>query len=67
MIGVSAPVPVPVGCSHFMGLHRSKFGEAQMFGPDAACFYAKLKTVSQHCPESRVTAGATSLSFAPNE
>ncbi len=65
MIGVNVPVPVPVGYYNFGGLRRSKFGEAHMFGPDAARFYTKLKTVSQRWPEPDA-APATSLAFAPN-
>lgn len=66
MIGVNVPVPVPVGYYNFGGLRRSKFGEAHMFGPDAARFYTKLKTVSQRWPEPDA-ARATSLAFAPND
>ena len=66
MIGVNVPVPVPVGYFNFGGLRRSKFGEAQMFGPDAARFYTKLKTVSQRWPDVAVKALPQSLAFAPN-
>lgn len=66
MIGVNVPVPVPVGYYNFGGLRRSRFGEAHMFGPDAARFYTKLKTVSQRWPEPDA-ARATSLAFAPND
>lgn len=65
MIGINVPVPVPVGYYNFGGLRRSKFGEAHMFGPDAARFYTKLKTVSQRWPEPNTQAD-TSLAFAPN-
>lgn len=50
MLGVNVPVPVPVGHHNFGGLRRSKFGDAHMFGPDAARFYTKIKTVSQRWP-----------------
>jgi malonate-semialdehyde dehydrogenase (acetylating)/methylmalonate-semialdehyde dehydrogenase len=50
MIGVNVPIPVPVGYFNFGGLRRSRFGDAQMFGPDAARFFTKLKTVSQRWP-----------------
>jgi malonate-semialdehyde dehydrogenase (acetylating)/methylmalonate-semialdehyde dehydrogenase len=66
MLGVNVPVPVPVGYHNFGGLRRSKFGDAHMFGPDAARFYTKLKTVSQRWPEPK-QAAATSLAFAPND
>lgn len=65
MLGVNVPVPVPVGYYNFGGLRRSKFGEAHMFGPDAARFYTKLQTVSQRWPEPNAQT-ATSLAFAPN-
>jgi len=51
MLGVNVPVPVPVGYYNFGGLRRSKFGDAHMFGPDAARFYTKMKTISQRWPE----------------
>ncbi|MFG1374930.1 CoA-acylating methylmalonate-semialdehyde dehydrogenase [Xanthobacter oligotrophicus] len=51
MLGVNVPVPVPVGHHNFGGLRRSKFGDAHMFGPDAARFYTKMKTISQRWPE----------------
>src|SRR3546814_17947501 len=51
MLGVNVPVPVPVGHHNFGGLRRSKFGDAHMFGPDAARFYTKMKTVSTRWPE----------------
>ena len=46
MIGVNVPIPVPAGYHNFGGLKRSKFGEGYLFGPDAARFWTKIKTVS---------------------
>ena len=46
MIGASVPIPVPAGYHNFGGLKRSKFGEGHLFGPDAARFWTKIKTVS---------------------
>jgi malonate-semialdehyde dehydrogenase (acetylating) / methylmalonate-semialdehyde dehydrogenase len=66
MIGVNVSVPVPVGYYNFGGFRRSRFGDAQMFGPEAARFYTKLKTVSQRWPESDASAAPTSLAFSPN-
>lgn len=64
MIGVNVPVPLPVGYFNFGGLRRSKFGESHLFGPDAARFYTKLKTVSQRWPEPDQKAAApVSLAF----
>lgn len=68
MLGVNVPVPVPVGHHNFGGLRRSKFGDAHMFGPDAARFYTNLKTVSQRWPEPDAAAPAAefSLNFPSN-
>ncbi len=63
MIGVNVPVPLPVGYFNFGGLRRSKFGESHMFGPDAARFYTKLKTVSQRWPNPDQQALPVSLAF----
>lgn len=70
MLGVNVPVPVPAGHHNFGGLRRSKFGDAHMFGPDAARFYTKYKTVSQRWPsleESEAGAGRMSLDFPGND
>jgi malonate-semialdehyde dehydrogenase (acetylating) / methylmalonate-semialdehyde dehydrogenase len=47
MIGVNVAVPVPLSFHHFGGSKKSKFGDTQMYGPDAVKFFTKLKTVSQ--------------------
>lgn len=64
MIGVNVPVPLPVGYFNFGGLRRSKFGESHLYGPDAARFYTKLKTVSQRWPEPDQKASPVSLAFS---
>lgn len=66
MLGVNVPVPVPVGHHNFGGLRRSKFGDAHMFGPDAARFYTKMKTISQRWPGEAVTPQKVSLDFPGN-
>ncbi len=63
MLGVNVPVPLPVGYFNFGGLRRSKFGESHLFGPDAARFYTKLKTVSQRWPAHEKKAASMSLAF----
>ena len=63
MIGVNVPVPLPVGYFNFGGLRRSKFGESHLFGPDAARFYTRLKTVSQRWPDPDQKAAPVSLAF----
>ena len=63
MIGVNVPVPLPVGYFNFGGLRRSKFGDSHLFGPDAARFYTRVKTVSQRWPEPDPMAVPVSLAF----
>lgn len=64
MIGVN--VPIPVGDHHFGGLRRCKFGDAHMFGADAARFSTRLKTVSQRWPEPQAADEGLSMSFPGN-
>lgn len=66
MIGVNVPIPIPVGYHNFGGLRRSKFGDAHMFGPDAARFYTKMKTVSHRWPEPESVDEGLSMSFPSN-
>ncbi|HYD62098.1 MAG TPA: CoA-acylating methylmalonate-semialdehyde dehydrogenase [Noviherbaspirillum sp.] len=66
MIGVNVPVPLPSGFFNFGGLRRSKFGEGHLYGPDAARFYTKFKTVSQRWPEPDEQALPVSLAFNPS-
>ena len=63
MIGVNVPVPLPVSYFNFGGLRRSKFGESHLYGPDAARFYTKLKTISQKWPDAEEQDQALSLAF----
>lgn len=65
MIGVNVPVPLPSGFFNFGGLRRSKFGEGHLYGPDAARFYTKIKTVSQRWPEPDQQSALVSLAFNP--
>lgn len=66
MLGVNVPVPVPAGHHNFGGLRRSKFGDAHMFGPDAARFYTKMKTVSQRWPGDVAVSQPLNLDFPGN-
>jgi malonate-semialdehyde dehydrogenase (acetylating)/methylmalonate-semialdehyde dehydrogenase len=66
MLGVNVAVPVPVGHHNFGGLRRSKFGDAHMFGPDAARFYTDLKTVSQRWPEPADSDISLTMAFPSN-
>lgn len=63
MIGVNVPVPLPVSYFNFGGLRRSKFGESHLYGPDAARFYTKIKTVSQKWLTPTNTNTSMSLAF----
>ncbi len=63
MIGVNVPVPLPVSYFNFGGLRRSKFGESHLYGPDAARFYTKLKTISQKWPVAEENDQIISLAF----
>lgn len=65
MIGVNVPVPLPAAYFNFGGLRRSKFGDGHLYGPDAARFYTKIKTVSQRWPEPDAEAAPVSLAFNP--
>ncbi|ACC74027.1 CoA-acylating methylmalonate-semialdehyde dehydrogenase [Paraburkholderia phymatum] len=65
MIGVNVPVPLPTASFNFGGLRRSKFGDGHLYGPDAARFYTKLKTISQRWPEPDTAALPISLAFNP--
>jgi malonate-semialdehyde dehydrogenase (acetylating)/methylmalonate-semialdehyde dehydrogenase len=47
MVGVNAPVPVPVAYHSFGGWKRSIFADIGMFGEEGVRFYTKLKTVTQ--------------------
>ncbi|HEX4045401.1 MAG TPA: CoA-acylating methylmalonate-semialdehyde dehydrogenase, partial [Gammaproteobacteria bacterium] len=47
MIGINAPIPVPVAYHSFGGWKRSFFADIGMYGDEAVRFYTKLKTVTQ--------------------
>lgn len=63
MIGINVPVPLPVSYFNFGGLRRSKFGESHLYGPDAARFYTKIKTISQKWMEPAQNSSHVSLAF----
>ena len=65
MIGVNVPVPLPAAYFNFGGLRRSKFGDGHLYGPDAARFYTRIKTVSQRWPDPAPEPVAMSLAFNP--
>ncbi len=50
MVGINAPIPVPVAYHSFGGWKRSIFGAHGIYGPEAVHFYTKLKTVTSRWP-----------------
>jgi malonate-semialdehyde dehydrogenase (acetylating)/methylmalonate-semialdehyde dehydrogenase len=58
MVGVNVPLPVPVAYHSFGGWKRSLFGDLHAYGPDAARFYTKRKTITQRWPSAGVREGA---------
>lgn len=58
MVGVNAPIPVPLAYYTFGGWKRSGFGDLNQHGPDAVRFYTKTKTVTSRWP-SGVKDGAS--------
>lgn len=65
MIGVNVSVPLPAAYFNFGGLRRSKFGDGHLYGPDAARFYTKIKTISQRWPDHDQQSAPVSLAFNP--
>jgi malonate-semialdehyde dehydrogenase (acetylating) / methylmalonate-semialdehyde dehydrogenase len=59
MVGINVPLPVPVAYHSFGGWKRSLFGDLHAYGPDAARFYTKRKTITQRWPSAGVREGAT--------
>jgi len=62
MVGINVPLPVPVAYHSFGGWKRSLFGDLHAYGPDAARFYTKRKTITQRWPSTGIREGA-SFSF----
>ena len=62
MVGINVPLPVPVAYHSFGGWKRSLFGDLHAYGPDAARFYTKRKTITQRWPSAGVREG-TVFSF----
>ena len=62
IVGVNVPLPVPVAYHSFGGWKRSLFGDLHAYGPDAARFYTKRKTITQRWPSAGVREG-TMFSF----
>lgn len=58
MVGINVPLPVPVSYHSFGGWKRSLFGDLAAYGPDAARFYTRRKTITQRWPSAGVREGA---------
>ncbi|MGB8398015.1 aldehyde dehydrogenase family protein, partial [Bradyrhizobium sp.] len=57
MVGINAPIPVPLAYHTFGGWKKSGFGDLNQHGPDSIRFYTKTKTVTARWP-SGIKAGA---------
>jgi malonate-semialdehyde dehydrogenase (acetylating)/methylmalonate-semialdehyde dehydrogenase len=52
MVGINAPIPVPMAFHSFGGWKASLFGDHSIYGPEGVRFYTRLKTVTQRWPSS---------------
>ena len=50
MVGINAPIPVPLAYHTFGGWKKSGFGDLNQHGPDSIRFYTKTKTVTARWP-----------------
>lgn len=57
MVGVNVPLPVPVASHSFGGWKNSLFGDLSAYGPDAARFYTRRKTITQRWPSAAIREG----------
>lgn len=57
MVGVNAPIPVPMAFHSFGGWKASIFGDYAIYGPEGVRFYTRIKTVTQRWP-NQVSSGA---------
>jgi len=57
MVGVNAPIPVPMAFHSFGGWKSSIFGDHAIYGPEGVRFYTRIKTVTQRWPNN-VRSGA---------
>jgi malonate-semialdehyde dehydrogenase (acetylating)/methylmalonate-semialdehyde dehydrogenase len=52
MVGVNAPIPVPMAWHGFGGWKKSLFGDMHAYGEEGMRFYTKQKSIMQRWPES---------------
>jgi ribosomal protein L33 len=57
MVGINAPIPVPMAWHGFGGCKNSLFGDIFACGEDGMRFYTKQKSVMQRWPASMGRAG----------
>ena len=57
MVGINAPIPVPIAFHSFGGWKRSVFGDLNQHGPDSIRFWTRTKTVTSRWP-SGIRSGA---------
>ena len=57
MVGVNAPIPVPMAFHSFGGWKSSIFGDHAIYGPEGVRFYTRIKTVTARWP-NKVSSGA---------
>ena len=58
MVGINAPIPVPMAFHSFGGWKSSIFGDHAIYGPEGVRFYTRIKTVTQRWPNNNISAGA---------
>jgi malonate-semialdehyde dehydrogenase (acetylating) / methylmalonate-semialdehyde dehydrogenase len=58
MVGINAPIPVPMAFHSFGGWKSSIFGDHAIYGPEGVRFYTRIKTVTQRWPNNSNSAGA---------
>ena len=57
MVGVNAPIPVPMAFHSFGGWKSSIFGDHAIYGPEGVRFYTRIKTVTARWP-NKLSSGA---------
>jgi malonate-semialdehyde dehydrogenase (acetylating)/methylmalonate-semialdehyde dehydrogenase len=63
MICVNVPIPVPISTHGFGGWKQSSFGSHGLYGPDAAHFYTRQKSVVSRWPRRQTS--HVDLGFEP--
>lgn len=61
MVGINAPIPVPMAYFSFGGWNQSLFGDTHMHGTEGVHFYTRTKAVTARWPDP--AHGGTNLGF----